>query len=98
MLKTAPLDAVAVFTPAPMHAWMAMEAMKAGKHVLSAVPAGLHVEELEQLLDTVKSTGLRYMMAETSYYRPELITCREMARRGEFGTIFYSRRSTTTRG
>lgn len=90
MLKTAPLDAVAVFTPAPMHAWMAMEALKAGKHVISAVPAGLHVEELEQLLETVKSTGLRYMMAETSYYRPEVITCREMAGRGEFGTIFYS--------
>jgi predicted dehydrogenase len=90
MLKSAPLDAVAIFTPAPMHAWMAMEAMKAGKHVISAVPAGVRAEELEQLLETVKSTGLRYMMAETSYYRPEIITCREMAGRGEFGTIFYS--------
>lgn len=90
MLKSAPLDAVAVFTPAPMHAWMAMEALKAGKHVISAVPAGLHAEELEQLLETVKSTGLRYMMAETSFYRPEIITCREMAARGEFGAIFYS--------
>src|SRR5512145_1180235 len=48
MLKSAPLDAVAVFTPAPMHAWMAMEALKAGKHVISAVPAGVRAEELEQ--------------------------------------------------
>ncbi len=90
MLKTAQLDAVAVFTPAPLHVWMAVEAMNAGKHVISAVPAGLSVAQLERLLETVKSTGLRYMMAETSYYRPEIITCRQMAARKEFGTIFYS--------
>lgn len=50
----------------------------------------MSVEELEQLLETVQRTGMRYMMAETSYYRPEIITCREWAREGKFGTIFYS--------
>jgi len=90
MLKTAPLDAVAIFSPAPLHVSMATQAMKAGKHVISAVPAGWSVEELERLLDTVKTTGMRYMMAETSFYRPEVINCRQMADRKEFGTIFYS--------
>jgi predicted dehydrogenase len=89
-LKHAELDAVAVFTPAPLHVWMATEAMKAGKHVISAVPAGMSVEELELLLETVKKTGMKYMMAETSYYYPEIITCREWAGQGKFGTIFYS--------
>jgi predicted dehydrogenase len=90
MLRHPGMNAVGVFTPAPLHAWMAIEAMKAGKHVISAVPAGLTVEELERLLETVKRTGLKYMMAETSYYMPEIITCREWAREGRFGTIFYS--------
>ncbi|HEU0121554.1 MAG TPA: Gfo/Idh/MocA family oxidoreductase [Bryobacteraceae bacterium] len=90
LLKHPDLDAVGVFTPAPLHAWMAVEAMKAGKHVISAVPAGLSVEELEEILETVKKTGQKYMMAETSYYRPEVITCREWAREGKFGTIFHS--------
>ncbi|MGC8793502.1 MAG: Gfo/Idh/MocA family protein, partial [Bryobacteraceae bacterium] len=89
-LRHPELDAVGVFTPAPTHAWMAIEAMKAGKHVISAVPAGMTLEELERLIETVKRTGMRYMMAETSYYRPEIITCREWARQGLFGTIFYS--------
>jgi predicted dehydrogenase len=89
-LKHPELDAVAVFTPAPMHAWMDVEAMKAGKHVISAVPAGRTVEELEQILETVKRTGMKYMMAETSYYRPEIVTCREWSAQGKFGTIFYS--------
>lgn len=87
-LKHPELDAVAVFTPAPLHCYMAVEAMKAGKHVISAVPAAMSVEELEELLDTVRSTGMRYMMAETSYYRQQVITCREWAAEGRFGTIF----------
>ncbi|MDW8129841.1 MAG: Gfo/Idh/MocA family oxidoreductase [Bryobacterales bacterium] len=82
--------AVGIFTPASRHAWMAIEAMKAGKHVLSAVPAGMTLEELERLIETVKRTGLHYMMAETSCYRPEIVTCRDWARRGLLGTIFCS--------
>jgi predicted dehydrogenase len=89
-LKHKEMDAVAVFTPAPLHAWMDVEAMKSGRHVISAVPAAMTEEELARILESVKSTGLKYMMAETSYYRPEIITCREWARRGDFGTIFYS--------
>jgi predicted dehydrogenase len=89
-LKHPQLDAVAVFTPAPLHVWMATEAMKAGKHVISAVPAGMSVEELERLLECVMTSGLKYMMAETSFYRPEIITCREWGREGRFGTLFYS--------
>ncbi|MCC6860451.1 MAG: Gfo/Idh/MocA family oxidoreductase [Bryobacterales bacterium] len=89
-LKHKEMDAVAVFTPAPLHAWMDVESLKSGRHVISAVPAAMTEEDLVRILDTVKSTGLKYMMAETSYYRPEIMTCREWARRGDFGTIFYS--------
>ena len=89
-LKQPGLDAVALFTPAPFHAEMGVEAMKLGKHVISAVPAGLSVEELELLLETVKQTGVKYMMAETSRYRPEVMTCIDLAKQGKFGNVFYS--------
>ncbi len=89
-LKHPELDAVALFTPAPFHVKMAVEALKLGKHVISAVPAGLSVEELEELLSVVKQTGLKYMMAETSRYRPEVLTCIDWSQQGRFGEIFYS--------
>lgn len=89
-LKHPGLDAVALFTPAPYHVRMAVEAFNAGKHVISAVPAGMSVAELEELLSVVKRTGLKYMMAETSRYRPEVLTCIDWAREGRFGEIFYS--------
>lgn len=89
-LRHPDLDAVALFTPAPFHVKMAVEAMRLGKHVISAVPAGMSVAELEELLSVVRQTGLRYMMAETSRYRPEVMTCIDWAREGRFGEIFYS--------
>ncbi|MFC1557896.1 Gfo/Idh/MocA family protein [candidate division KSB1 bacterium] len=84
------IDAVGVFTPAPLHVYMSVEAMKAGKHVISAVPAGINEEECAELLETVKKTGMIYMMAETSYYRREIISCRKWAQEKKFGEIIYS--------
>lgn len=89
-LQHAELDAVALFTPAPFHVKMAVKALKLGKHVISAVPAGMSVAELEELLSVVKKTGLKYMLAETSRYRPEVMTCIDWAKEGRFGEIFYS--------
>ncbi|MBM3335646.1 Gfo/Idh/MocA family oxidoreductase [Candidatus Sumerlaeota bacterium] len=90
LIKDKNVDAVAVFTPAPLHVYHATQAMLAGKDVISAVPAAMSLEECEQLLECVKKTGRAYMMAETSRYRQEIISCKKWADEGKFGTIFYS--------
>jgi predicted dehydrogenase len=65
-------------------------AMEAGKHVVSAVPACVSLEQAQQLLDCKKKTGLRYMMAETSYYSRYTIAARDLFNEGRFGDLFYS--------
>ena len=62
------VDSIGVFTPPWTHADLAIQALKAGKHVISACPAGLTLDELRNLVDAVESTGKVYMIAETSYY------------------------------
>jgi predicted dehydrogenase len=84
------IDAVAVFTGAPDHARHCQAVMNAGKHVISAVPVCMSLEEAQQMKETKKRTGLKYMMAETSYYRPETIAARELFAQGRFGELFYS--------
>ena len=85
------IDAVAIFTDGPLHVQHAIEAMKNGKHVISAVPACWGtVEQAEMLLDAVKKYGLTYMMAETSYYYPFAISVRKYYEQGQFGEIFDS--------
>ncbi len=84
------IDAVAVFTGAPDHVRHCTAVLKSGKHVLSAVPAGMSIAELEELVDTVRKTGLTYMMAETSYYHQSVISARKFLERGDFGEIFFT--------
>lgn len=90
MLKDADIDAVAVFSGGPYHVEHDVAAMNAGKHVISAVPAAMTLEDCYLLKETVERTGLTYMMAETSYYRQHAISARKMFQDGEFGEIFYT--------
>jgi predicted dehydrogenase len=84
------VDAVAIFTQRWSHAPHAIAAMQAGKHVYSAVPAAISLAELEQLIQTVKATGLTYMMGETSFYQPTTIYCRKRFQAGEMGRFVYA--------
>ncbi|MGB2809339.1 MAG: Gfo/Idh/MocA family oxidoreductase, partial [Sedimentisphaerales bacterium] len=85
------IDAVAVFTDGPLHVRHTVEAMKNGKHVISAVPAAwATVEQAELLLDTVKKYGLTYMMAETGHYQQSTISARKFFEQGKFGALYYS--------
>lgn len=87
MLRDSDIDAVALFTPAPLHARHTVEALHAGKHVLCAVPAGMSIEECAQVKQAVHRTGLTYMMAETSVYRQDTISVRQFYEQGFFGKI-----------
>jgi predicted dehydrogenase len=83
------VEALAIFTQRHTHARLALEALRAGKHVYCAVPAATSLEELQDLVDTVKATGLTYMMGETSQYYGATVFCREKWQQGAFGHFVY---------
>ena len=83
------VDAVAIFTQRWSHAPMALQALHAGKHVYCAVPAATTLEELYQLVEAVKRTGLTYMMGETSLYYGTRLFCQEKWDAGAFGRFVY---------
>ena len=84
------IDAIAIFTPAPDHVRHVTMALKAGKHTLCAVPAAMSLEECQTLRDTVRQTGLTYMMAETSHWQQLTISARKFYQAGKFGNLFYT--------
>jgi predicted dehydrogenase len=90
LVKDKKVDAVAIFTDGPLHVRHTVEAMKHGKHVISAVPAAwATMEQAELLYDTVKKYGLTYMMAETGYYQQSTISARKFYQDGKFGSLYY---------
>jgi predicted dehydrogenase len=85
------IEAVFVATDAPHHPQHCMEVLNHGKHVMTAVPAVFgSLEQAEQLLETVKKTGLKYMVAETSYFRADCCGMRKIYNAGGFGRLIYS--------
>lgn len=84
------VDAIAIFTQHNIHGPQAAQALESGKHVYSAVPAAITMEEVTKLVETVQQTGKIYMIGETSYYYPCTIYCRDRFRKGDFGHIVFS--------
>ncbi|HLS13064.1 MAG TPA: Gfo/Idh/MocA family oxidoreductase [Beutenbergiaceae bacterium] len=84
------LDAVAIMTQRWTHGEYALAALRAGKHVYSAVPMAIRTEEIEAIVAEVERTGLIYMMGETSYYNPAVVWAREQIAGGAFGRVFYA--------
>ncbi|MCL2304424.1 MAG: Gfo/Idh/MocA family oxidoreductase [Planctomycetaceae bacterium] len=89
VLKDPDVDFVHINSPIPDHAWMAMAALRAGKHVMCTVPMATTIEECRQIVELVRKTGLKYMMAETVVYSREFLFIRELYRKGELGEIQY---------
>src|SRR5262245_16406471 len=87
VLKDPKVDFVHINTPIPDHAPMSIAALKAGKHVMCTVPMATTVEECKQIVELVKKTGLKYMMAETVVYAREFLFLRELYTKGELGKI-----------
>lgn len=84
------VDAVAIFTQRWTHGPLAVQALEAGKHVYSAVPMATSEGEITAIIDAVRSTGLTYMMGETSHYNPATVFARSKVRDGAFGRIVYA--------
>ncbi|GHJ39287.1 Gfo/Idh/MocA family protein [Streptomyces sp. TS71-3] len=90
MLAARQLDAVAIFTQRWTHGPLVLAALEAGKHVYSAVPMGVSRAEITAIVDAVRSTGLTYMMGETSQYNPATVHARNQIASGAFGRLFYA--------
>ena len=84
------VDAVFVATPVRMHAEQSVAALKAGKHVLSEVPACYTLEQCWDLVETVERTKLKYMLAENFCYMRSNLLVLNMVKHGLFGELIHA--------
>jgi predicted dehydrogenase len=91
MIDDPKIDAVHINTPIHEHAKMSVAALKAGKHVACTVPMATSIEECWQIIEAVKSSGKKYMMAETVIYSREYLYVKELRDTGQLGRIQFLR-------
>ena len=88
-LKDPTINAVAIFTERQKHGPLVIAALKAGKHVYSAVPCAVSVDDICEIERLVRETRLTYSMGETGYYRAATVYCRREFRKGTFGEFVF---------
>lgn len=89
VLENGEINCIANFTQRHCHGDIVIRALKAGKHVYSAVPMATTVDECRQIVELVEEKDLIYLMGETCYYYPCAMFCREAYKEGKFGDFTY---------
>ncbi len=91
MIKDDSIEAIFIATDAPSHCDHVIKALKAGKHVASAVPAIFgSLEDADRLYEAVKESGLFYGMFETSSFHDDVYMARKIYKAGGFGKMIYT--------
>jgi len=85
------VDAVHINSPIDEHAWMSIDALKAGKHVASTVPMARTIEECRLVVEAQKASGKKYTMMETTVFTREYLFVKELVAQGELGRIQFIR-------
>jgi len=89
LLEADDIEAVIVASPMPLHVEHSVQALQAGKHVLCEVTAATSLEQCWELLEAVRATNRKYMLAENyCWYRPWTLVM-GMLRAGLFGELYY---------
>jgi predicted dehydrogenase len=83
------LDAVALATPVPSHASLAVRVLEAGKHCFVEKPLALTVAEAEHAVAAAERAGRVLMVGHLLEYHPGVRQLKALADGGELGELYY---------
>ena len=87
MLAKESLDAVSVITPNRFHASLAIEALKAGKHVFCEKPPAMDAKETVAMAKAAEKSGKRLLFNFCNRARPEAAALKREIDSGRFGKV-----------
>jgi predicted dehydrogenase len=88
MLAEVPeLDAVSIIVPNKFHAPLALQCLKAGKHVFCEKPPGLNAGEVAEMVKVAKESGKKLMFNFNNRARPESQAMKKYVDDGTVGKI-----------
>lgn len=87
MLRDAQPEVVAVLTPHPLHAPLAIACLRAGAHVLVEKPLAVHAGEADEMVQAAAETGRILAVNFQQRLRPEVIKAAQLVRSGALGRV-----------
>ncbi|MFA5805482.1 MAG: Gfo/Idh/MocA family oxidoreductase [Melioribacteraceae bacterium] len=91
MLDKEEIEAVIIATPTNTHLEIALDCLKANKHILIEKPIARNVSEAKQINAASKKYKKQVMVGMNLRYRPDAMLMKSLVNSGELGDIFYIR-------
>jgi predicted dehydrogenase len=89
LLDDKAVDMVVVATPDHQHGRHAIQALEAGRHVLSEIPMATTLAEVERIIELTDRSGLKYHMGNQVRWAFCLQDVQRMIAGGDLGEVFY---------
>jgi predicted dehydrogenase len=83
------VDAVAIATPVPTHAGLAIRALEAGKHCFVEKPMAQSVADAEAVVEAARTADRTLMVGHLLEYHPGVMKLKALIDEGELGRILY---------
>jgi predicted dehydrogenase len=87
MLAESDADAVSIIVPNKFHAPLAIQCLKAGKHVFCEKPPALSAAQVEEMIAAADAAGKKLMFNFNNRARPESYKMMELLADGTLGTV-----------
>jgi predicted dehydrogenase len=89
LLEDDELDAIALATPVPTHAELAIAVARAGKHCFVEKPLATNTLDAEAAVDAAAQAGTLLMVGHLLEYHPAVARLKRLIDEGELGPLYY---------
>ncbi|MFM1851862.1 MAG: hypothetical protein RIS54_1546 [Verrucomicrobiota bacterium] len=97
LLGRADIDVVSIALPNYLHAPVALDALKAGKHVMVDKPMATNARDAAKLVTAAKAKKLLLMVGQNARFTPEVQTAKELVTGGVLGDVYHAKTAWTRR-
>ena len=94
MLASADIEIVDITTPPSSHLMLVRKASAAKKHILCQKPLAPTYEEAEEMVQTARAAGVRFMVTENWRWLAQMQNLKSVMQSGKVGKPFYAKYST----
>lgn len=91
LLADPEVEAVLIATPLVLHGPMSVQAMNAGKHVMTEKTMAYSVDECIQMIEAAKKNGVVLQVGHMKFYNPLYWDAYRMVKEGLLGNVYHAR-------
>ena len=87
LLADKDVQAIVICTPSHSHCALALQAAKAGKHVMIEKPASLTAAELKKTIAAIRKLGVHLTVFHNRRFDPDFVACQQIVSRKMIGDL-----------